>query len=609
MSGFGLPILPETAPFPAEHIEVLNAVMAQASAEQRHWLSGFLAGYHAALTSPAALPMAAPAAPPRKKSPLTVLYGTDSGNAEGLADAAKKAAAKAGFAVQVVDMADTDPAEMAKAERLLVITSTWGEGDPPERAAPFYRALMADDAPRFDGVPFSVLALGDSSYVNFCETGRQIDARLEALGGRRIAARVDCDLDYEEPAASWTQQALKDLADQLEPEPAAKGVRSNGGVGRGPGGGEVINFPSAAAEPLYGKAHPFPAEVTEIANLNGSRSGKQTIHLELSLAGSGLVFEPGDSLGIVTENRPETVEAVLRAAGLTGDAELAARLAREWDITTLSRPVLEAYAALNPTPALAELLAGAGWRGYLAGRQLLDLLEDFPLALTAEQLTGLLRKLPSRLYSVASSLKAVPDEAHLLVGVVRYESHGRERHGVASTFVAERLRAGDKLKVYVKPNRNFRLPDDHDRPVIMIGPGTGVAPFRAFLQERQAARAKGRNWLFFGDRNYTHDFLYQLEWQELHKDGVLNEIDVAFSRDQPEKVYVQHRMWQRREELFGWLEDGAHLYVCGDEKAMAKDVHAMLAAIVARQGQRSTEAAEAYLSDLKKQHRYQRDVY
>jgi sulfite reductase (NADPH) flavoprotein alpha-component len=598
MSGFGLPILPETAPFSAEHIEVLNAVMANANAEQRHWLSGFLAGYHAALTSPAAVP-AAPAAEPRKKIPLTVLYGTDSGNAEGVADAAKKAAAKSGFAARIIDMADTEPAEMAKAEHLLVVTSTWGEGDPPERAAAFYHALMADDAPRFDGVPFSVLALGDSSYVNFCETGRQIDARLEALGGKRVAPRVDCDLDYEEPAAGWTKAALKELADLTLPEPTPSR----------PTRGEVINFPSASTEPLYGKANPFPAEITELVNLNSSRSGKQTIHLELSLEGSGLRFEPGDSLGIMTENRPETVEAVLQAAGLAGDAELAARVAGERDITTLSRPVLEAYAALNPAPALAELVAGEGWRAYLPGRQLLDLLVDFPMALTSEQLTGLLRKLPSRLYSAASSLKATPDEAHLLVGVVRYQSYGRERHGVASTFVAERLRAGDKLPVYVKPNKNFRLPENPDRPMIMIGPGTGVAPFRAFLQERQATGAKGRNWLFFGDRNYTHDFLYQLEWQELHKEGVLSEMDVAFSRDQPEKVYVQHRMWQRRKELFSWLEDGAHLYVCGDEKAMAKDVHATLAAIVADQGRHPAEAAETYLADLKKQHRYQRDVY
>jgi sulfite reductase (NADPH) flavoprotein alpha-component len=300
---------------------------------------------------------------------------------------------------------------------------------------------------------------------------------------------------------------------------------------------------------------------------------------------------------------------VLAAVGLAGDRALATRLLAGFDITALSRPVMEAYAKVNPAPALAELLAGDGWRGWLAGRQIVDLLEAFPCSLTPEQLAGLFRKLPPRLYSVASSQKALPDEAHLLLGAVRYRSHGRDRKGVASTYVAERLRAGDTLKVYVKPNKNFRLPEDPDRPVIMIGPGTGVAPFRAFLQERQATGAKGRNWLFFGDRNYTHDFLYQLDWQEMAKDGVLNRIDVAFSRDQPDKVYVQHRMWQRRAELWAWLEEGAQLYVCGDEKAMAKDVDAMLARIVADQSGRAPEAALAYLAELKRARRYQRDVY
>ena len=255
------------------------------------------------------------------------------------------------------------------------------------------------------------------------------------------------------------------------------------------------------------------------------------------------------------------------------------------------------------------LTQGDRWRAYLDGRQIVDLLADFPCELAPEQLLALLRKLPARLYSIASSLEATPDEAHLLVGVVRYQSHGRARKGVASGFVAERLRVGEALKVYVKPNRNFRLPEDPDRPVIMIGPGTGVAPYRAFLQERQASGASGRNWLFFGDRNFTHDFLYQLDWQDFLKEGVLSRIDVAFSRDQPDKVYVQQRLWERRAELYGWLEDGAHIYVCGDEKAMAKDVHAMLARIVAEQGGRQPEAAEAWLGDLKKQHRYQRDVY
>jgi sulfite reductase (NADPH) flavoprotein alpha-component len=593
-----LPLLPESAPFAPEHIEALNAVMARTSAEQRQWLSGFLAGYHAA-TAGAPLAATAPAAAPRARIPLTILYGTESGNAEGIGADLKKAAAKQGFAAKLIDMAEASPADLADQANLLVVASTWGEGDPPERAAEFYGALMAENAPRFEGVRFAVLALGDSSYVNFCEIGRRIDTRLEALGGERIAPRVDCDLDYEAPAAAWSGSALEDLAKRAGPE-AAAAVH----------GGDIIHVDFAAPPAsLYSKANPFPAEITESINLNGSRSTKQTIHLEVSLEGSGLAFAPGDSLGIVPENDPGMVEAVLRAAHLEGDRPLQAELTSDFDVTALSRQVIEGYAAVNPDPRLGELLAGDAWGVYLKGRQIIDLLEDFPAELTPAQLTGLLRKLPPRLYSVASALEASPDEAHLLVGVVRYQSHGRARGGVGSGFVAERLAVGDRLKVYVKPNKNFRLPDDPDRPVVMIGPGTGVAPFRAFLQYRQATGAAGRSWLFFGDRNYTHDFLYQLEWQEWLRDGVLSRLDVAFSRDQPEKIYVQQRLWERRAELFAWLEDGAHLYVCGDEKAMAKDVHAMLAAIIADRSGRSPAAAEAYLADLKKQRRYQRDVY
>jgi sulfite reductase (NADPH) flavoprotein alpha-component len=591
-----LPLLPDTAPFAPEHIEALNAVMARTNAEQRQWLSGFLAGYHVAT---AGAHVAAPAALPRPRIPLTILYGTESGNAEGVGADLKKAAAKQGFAAKLVDMAEVSPADLADEANLLVVASTWGEGDPPERAAEFYGALMADDAPRFEGVRFAVLALGDSSYVNFCEAGRRIDARLEALGGERIAPRVDCDLDYEGAAAVWSESALEELARRAEPEPGPA-VRS----------GDIIHVDFAAAPAsLHSKANPFPAEITESINLNGSRSTKETVHLELSLEGSGLAFAPGDSLGIVPENDPAMVDAVLRAAALGSDRALRDQLASDFDITVLSRQVIEAYAALNPDPRLPELLANDAWRGYIEGRQILDLLEDFPAQLSGAHLTDMLRKLPPRLYSVASALEANPDEAHLLVGVVRYESHGRARSGVASGFVAERLQVGDRLKVYVKPNKNFRLPDDPDRPIVMIGPGTGVAPFRAFLQYRQATGATGRNWLFFGDRNFTHDFLYQLEWQEWLKEGVLSRLDVAFSRDQPEKIYVQQRLWERRAELFAWLEDGAHLYVCGDEKAMAKDVHAMLAAIVADRSGRSPAAAEAYLTELKKARRYQRDVY
>jgi len=593
------PVLPPSAPFAHEQIGLLNSVMAETTAEQRSWLSGFLAGYQAATaTAPVHAPVHAPAA--QAKHPLTVLFATESGNAEGIAADAKKLAARQGFTGKLVDMADVTLADVAGAENLLVIASTWGEGDPPERAAAFYEALMADDAPRFEGVRFSVLALGDSSYVNFCETGRRIDARLEQLGGRRIADRVDCDLAYEEPAAAWVDRAFEELAALVgEPE------TSNG---------HVVHVDFAPPAQAFSKSHLFEAEITEHVNLNSSRSDKETVHLELSLAGSGLTYEPGDSIGILPKNDPAMVEAVLGAVRLDGDAAFEASTIRDalsgqYDVTALSRPVVEAYARLTEDRKLHALAESDDLAAYLEGRQIVDLLEDFPHGLTAAQLASILRRLPPRLFSIASSQKATPDEAHLLISAVRYASRGRERKGVASTWIAERLKAGDRVPVYVKPNKYFRLPAAPDRPVIMVGPGTGVAPFRAFLQERQATGAKGRNWLFFGDRRYTHDFLYQLDWQDLHKDGVLSRIDLAFSRDQPEKAYVQHRMWERRQELFSWLEDGAHLYVCGDEKHMAKDVDAMLHRIVAEAGGRPADAVQAYVADLKRQGRYQRDVY
>jgi sulfite reductase (NADPH) flavoprotein alpha-component len=585
-----LPVLPQSAPFEREQIELLNRVMRQTSAEQRSWLSGFLSGYQAA-TSPAALE--APAS--QAKRPLTILFATESGNAEGLAADARKVATKQGFAAKIVDMADASPTDLCKAENLLVIASTWGEGDPPERATAFYAALMAEDAPRLEGVRFSVLALGDSSYVNFCETGRRIDARLAELGAERVADRVECDLDYEESAATWMGGALGRL-DELTAE-------------RNGTGGSVIHVDFHGSATSWSKSNPFAAEITELVNLNSSRSDKETIHLELSLEGSGLAYEPGDSLGILPENDPELVEAVVRAAGLESDTSIRAALGSGYDITTLTRPVVEAYARLTGTTGLLELAASADLPAYLEGRQIIDLLEDHPHELSAEQLASILRKLPPRLYSIASSQKATPDEAHLLLCAVRYRTHGRERKGVASTFVADRMKPGDRLKVYVKPNKYFRLPADASRPVIMVGPGTGVAPFRAFLQERQASGAGGQNWLFFGDRRYTHDFLYQLDWQELMKEGVLSRIDLAFSRDQPEKVYVQHRMWERRHDLFAWLEEGAHLYVCGDEKQMAKDVDATLHAIITDAGGKSHEEAAAYVASLKRDGRYQRDVY
>lgn len=582
------PILPPSAPFAADHINALNSVMASTSLAQRHWLAGFLAGYEVA-----SAPAATPAPAPTKKIPLTIAYATDSGNAEEVAANAKKAAGKQGFGAKLLDFADVTAADLAKSKNLLIIASTWGEGDPPERAAETYQSLMSENAPSFEGVNFSVLALGDSSYVNFCEVGRRLDTRLEQLGGSRVAERVDADLDFEELASAWASVALDRLLEAVTPEALADHSPT----------AEVFHVDFA---PLaYSKANPFPAEITELVNLNGSRSAKETYHVELSLEGSGLTFEPGDSLGIFAENDDAMVADVMMAAGLSGSAELEGRLKTDFDITQLTKSVMESYNAVLKSPKLRELLEADSWQRYLQGRQIIDLLTDFPGKLSAGELVGLFRRLPPRLYSVASSLKAEPDLGHLLISAVRYNSYDRDREGVASTFVADRHKVGDQLQVYIKQNKNFRLPDESDRPIIMVGPGTGVAPFRSFLQERRATNASGKNWLFFGDRNYTHDFLYQLDWQDFERDGVLNRIDVAFSRDQPDKIYVQDRMWERRTDLFAWLEEGAALYVCGDEKTMAKDVDAMLHKIIEAADVHSAD----YVSRLKKERRYQRDVY
>ncbi|MBV9783058.1 MAG: flavodoxin domain-containing protein [Acidisphaera sp.] len=579
------------SPFPEDQLALIRRLLAAATPEQRQWLGGYIAGFHAAREAPAT---AAPAAPAQPKTPLTILYGSESGNAESLAANARKAAARLGFAAKLVDMADTTPADIARAGNVLVIASTWGEGDPPQRAEAFHAALMAEDAPRLDGLRYAVLALGDRAYARFCETGRQFDERFSALGATRAAERVECDLDFRAPAAAWIDSALAALGPPPE-EPRAAVIH--------------VDFARNAPAEIEEHAAPVAAEITAHVNLNSSRSDVQTVHVELSLAGTGLTYQPGDAIGFVPENDPALVQEVLSAAGLAEDAALRDALAQRYDITTLTRGQLADYAELTGSATLRSLSKDATrTAAFLADRQFVDLLEAEPRALTAAELTGLLRPLPRRLYSVASSQAAVGEEAHLLIARVAWESHGRARNGVASAQVVERRKPGDTLPLQVKANPHFRLPAP-DAPIIMIGPGTGVAPFRAFLQEREATAAPGRNWLFFGARRFTHDFLYQLEWQDWKKSGLLTRVDLAFSRDQREKIYVQHRMWEARHELYAWLREGAYLYVCGDAKAMAKDVHAMLLAIIAEQSGLDADAAAAELRSIQRAGRYLRDVY
>ena len=574
-------VIPSGAPFGAEQISALNSVFSTTTAEQRAWLSGFLAGAQAANDPRAAMP----AAPPKARAPLTILFGTESGNAEALAARARKAAAKLGFAVKVVDMASTTPEEMAKVPNLLLIASTWGEGDPPQRAIDFYEALMADTAPRFEKTRFAVLALGDRAYAQYCETGRRIDDRLVSLGATRIVDRIECDVDFEASASAWIDATLGQIGTDTTAGHAVIHV-------------DFARAAEDAPEETWTRARPFAAEITEHVRLTGSRSISDTRHIELSLEGSGIAYEPGDALGIVPRNDPALAEAVLKAAGLASDTDLRTALIERYDITTLTAKQVADHAALT-----GAKLPDADW---IAGRQVLDLLEAAPHAFTPARLTSLLRPLPARYYSIASSRKSVGEEAHLLVAGVRYETHAKHRLGVASIDLNERRKSGDTVGVFLRPNPHFRLPADPARPIVMIGPGTGVAPFRGFLQEREATKAPGKNWLVFGHRNFMHDFLYQLEWQDWIKDGVLNRVDVAFSRDQPAKRYVQHALWDARKELHAWIQDGAALYVCGDMAAMAKDVHETLIHILADQTGKDGKAA---LDALRRDGRYLRDVY
>ncbi len=596
-------MLPEHAPFSPDQRRAVELALAGLDVSQRFWLAGFLSAAGAAVPAvAAALPAAA--------AKLTVLYGTESGNAEKLADLSAKEAKKRGFQTAVKNMADIAPADLAKVENLLVIVSTWGDGDPPESATTFYKDFMNGSAVELPRVRFSVCALGDTSYEKFCQTGKDIDARLEKLGAKRVSPRQDCDVEYEEPYSAWLDASLKALSPVSAPASTASVVAA------------PVAAPAAPAVE-YGKKNPFPSELLEKVVLNGAGTTKETWHYELSLDGSGLSYEPGDALAVVPVNAPDIVEGVLKAAKLSGSESvevkglgpkvLADALREDFDITALSRAVLTKLQSLSGSDKLAALLAEDAkdhLKDYQWGRWISDALADFaPDGLAAADLVSIFRKLPPRLYSIASSPLAHPGEVHLTVASVRYQAHGQTRKGVASTYLADLVAKGGQVPVYTHQNKNFRLPVAADVPVIMVGPGTGVAPFRSFIEHRGALGQGGKSWLFFGDQRYTYDFLYQMEWQEHLKDGHLTKLDVAFSRDQPEKVYVQHRMLERSKELYAWLQEGAHFYVCGDATRMAHDVHEALISVVSKEGKLARDTAEAYVEDLKKSKRYQRDVY
>ncbi len=581
-------------PLTQEQLAALNALTrAPLSPTQAAWLSG----YFFALSG--AQPIAQAPQPLVSLPLMTILYGSHTGNGQGIAETLMERASAQGVNARLCDMEDFDPQELEREQLLFVIVSTHGEGDPPIAAAKLHAYLKNYSGLPLENLKYAVFALGDSSYRYFCQTGKDFDQYLEKAGATRILERVDADVDFEEPAQAWMDRVLKtyrEFAGQAQPSGTAAAPVSK--------------------KPGYSKTHPYPAQVLVNCNLNGEGSAKETRHIEIDLGESALSYEPGDALGVYPQNSKAYVEELLTALGMSGEEQvqvgketvsLYQAFSQLLDITTLSQPLIAKYAELTASESLKALLEDErAYHEYTWGRQILDLVIEYPLrGIRAQEFVELLRKIPPRLYSIASSLKAHPKQAHLLVGVVRYHSFGRDREGVCSNYLA-RAQVGERLPVYVQANKNFRLPEDTEAPVIMVGPGTGLAPFRAFLQERRAVGATGKNWLFFGDQHRATDFLYGEELIQMHREGFLTRLDLAFSRDQEQKIYVQHRMLENAEELYRWLEEGAYFYVCGDASRMAKDVHQALLEILAKESQSDPNE---YLAELQTTKRYLQDVY
>ncbi len=573
--------------------QLLDQLVAGLDAAALQWLSGYMAGIASGRSAPAAAAASRPAG-----LRLTVLYGSQTGNARRLAERIGQRASDAGLNVRVLATGDYPRQELAGERLLLVVISTQGDGDAPEDALGFMEFLGSRRAPALPALRYSVLALGDSSYPQFCATGRALDARLTELGAQRLAERADADLDIDPVATPWIDATLGRLRELTDAVPSATVTALR---------------PSITA---WSRERPFAAELLQNQRITARDADKDVRHLEISLAGSGLSYAPGDALGVWPRNPAPLVAAVLAASGLQADAvvehdgrslPLATWLTEDRELTRLSRPLLLAHAQRSgdrDLQAAVETDAARLLRDY----QPLDLLRRHPAPWTATALVATLRPLAPRLYSIASSAALVGEEAHLTVARVAYDFDGAAHVGAASSHLADAAE-GERLRIFIEPNQRFRLPTDASRDIIMIGAGTGVAPYRGFLQERVASGASGRNWLIFGERQARSSFLYQLEWQDARKRGGLHRIDLAFSRDQAGKRYVQHAIQDAGRDLWAWIEGGATVFVCGDATAMAPDVHAALLAVAVEHGSKSSEDAAAFYAELTDQRRYLRDVY
>ena len=596
-----MPFIPENAPF---------------SPEQRVWLNGLLAGMFSS----------APAPQPRCEQVgrrIAVLYASQSGTAEGLARKLAKELKLAGHAPSVSTLVGYTPAALAKESCALIVASTYGDGDAPDGVQPFYEQLCLEHFPLMEKVSYAVFALGDRHYEHFCRFGADLDAKLAALGANPLAKRVDSDVDVDGPFEKWEKTILARISEQENRElaqsvgPAAI-ILKNGKSTRG-----SVAEVAGVKPQLYGRDNPLLAPLVEKRALTHPGSTKVTMHLAFSTAGTKLSYQAGDAFGVIPSNDPMLVAEILQhlrcngneqvVCGKAGTMTLHDALTNHLQITRLSRRIVQEYAARGHSERLLEVLSPDHPKmldEYVYGRGLIDLLVDYPWAIgDPADLVAMLPRVTPRLYSISSSPAAHADQVHLTVAVVRYCSHNRERGGVCSTLFADRTEVADRVPAYIQPNKKFKLPADPGAPMIMIGPGTGIAPFRGFLHERRALGHKGKNWLFFGERSAATDFLYREELERMCSEGHLMRLDTAFSRDQERKIYVQERMIENAAMFWSWLEEGSAIYVCGDASRMAKDVHSALCTIVEKQGGMNAEQAQEYVAALKDQHRYHRDVY
>jgi sulfite reductase (NADPH) flavoprotein alpha-component len=580
----------------------IHQATASLNPQQLTWLSGYLAGM--AQTGQSTV-LAQPDSSYAKS--LTILYGSQTGNAKSVAQEFKAKLDALNIPATIVSMADYKQKQLKTESYVVIIVSTHGIGEAPDDAVALHSFLAGKKAPKLNDLNFAVLGLGDTSYEFFCQTAKDFDKRLQDLGATRITDRVDCDVDYDADVAAWFDTITHQVKDELSAKSSQSVIPS------------LNAHPSAAVASQYTKKLPYTATLLESQKITGRDSVKDIRHIEISLENSGIQYRPGDALGVWFKNDINLVDELTALLGLQGDTSVNwsgddynfnDALINKLELTQSYPTFVTKYAKYANNIELNALLDDKSvLREYLSQRQIIDVVRQYPAKLNAQQFVDTLRMMTPRLYSIASSQAEVDDEVHLTVALVEYDAHGYAHQGGASSFLSTRLDEGAEVNVFVEKNDNFRLPDDGNTPVIMIGPGTGIAPFRAFMQQREAEEASGENWLFFGNPNYTQDFLYQTEWQRFVKDGVLNKVSLAFSRDQEQKIYVQHRMLEQGAEIYRWLEQGAHIYVCGDANHMAKDVQDALVQIVIKHGAKSDEQAEQYISDLRRAKRYQKDVY